>query len=53
MRVLQGSRLPVVLCKVDDYYHSICTCFVFGLMNEGATQMLERGEVCMQQFKIH
>jgi hypothetical protein len=51
--VLQGCRLPVLLRKVDDYYHFISTCFVLGLMNGEAAEMLNRGEIVMQQFAIH
>lgn len=50
--VLQGSRVPVLLRKIEDYYHFVSTCFVLGLMDGEAAQMLERGEVFMQQFNV-
>jgi hypothetical protein len=51
--VLQGCRLPVLLRKVDDYYHFISTCLVLGRMDGEAAEMLNRGEIVMQQFAIH
>ncbi len=51
--VVQGCRVPVLLRKVDDYYHFVSTCFVLGMMDGEAAQMLDRGEAFIQQFDIH
>ncbi|KAN0115561.1 HET domain containing protein [Hyaloscypha variabilis] len=50
--VLQGCRVPVILRKVDDYYHFVSICFVLGLMDGEAAQFLERGEAVVQNFDI-
>jgi hypothetical protein len=51
--VFPSYRLPTALRKVGDYYQLIGTCFVLGLMDGEAAQMLNRAEVFMQKFDIH
>jgi hypothetical protein len=51
--VLQGCRVPVLLRKVSDHYHFVSTCFVLGLMDGEAIQMVQKGEALIQQFNIH
>jgi hypothetical protein len=50
--VLQNCRVPVLLRKVDDHYEFISTCFVLGLMDGEAAEMVSRGEISMQTFEI-
>jgi hypothetical protein len=50
--VLQNCRVPVLLRRVDNHYHFISTCFVLGVMDGEAVEMVKRGEICMQQFDI-
>ncbi len=50
---LQECRVPVLIRKVDDYYEFISTCFVLGLMDGEAAEMVSRGEISMQMFEIH
>jgi Heterokaryon incompatibility protein (HET) len=51
--VLENCRVPVLLRKVDGYYVFISTCFVLGLMDGEAAEMVNRGEISMQTFEIH
>jgi hypothetical protein len=51
--VLQECRLPVLLRKVDNYYQFVSTCFVLGLMDGEAGDMLNSGELVMRRFNIH
>jgi len=51
--VFPNYRLPITLRKVGDYYQLIGTCFVLGLMDGEAAQMLKRAEVFIQKFDIH
>jgi Heterokaryon incompatibility protein (HET) len=50
--VLPGCRVPVILRKAGDFYHHVSTGLVLGLMDGEAAQMLEKGELVMQQFDI-
>lgn len=46
------SRVPVLLRKVDGFYHFVSTCFVLGLLDGEAAVMLKRGKA-LQDFNIH
>jgi hypothetical protein len=37
---------------VDDYYYFISLCFVLGIMDGEAAEMVDRGELFMQKFDI-
>ncbi|KAN0089070.1 HET domain containing protein [Hyaloscypha variabilis] len=51
--VLPNCQVPVILRQVDNHYHFVSTCFVLGLMDGEAAQMIERGESTIQNFNIH
>lgn len=51
--ILNGNRVPVLLRKVEDYYHFVSICFVLGLMDGEAAQRVERGESVIQRFDIY
>ena len=51
--ILQGCRVPVVLRKIGKYYRHVTTCFVLGLMDGEVAQLLQQGEVTIQEFDIH
>ena len=51
--VIQNFRVPVLLRKVDDYYHFISLCFVLAIMDGEAAEMVERGDLFMRRFEIH
>jgi hypothetical protein len=51
--VLPNCRVPVILRKIDNYYIFVSTCFVLGLMDGEAAEMMNRGEATIQNFNIH
>jgi len=50
--VLKGCGIPVVLRKVNDHYVHVGTCFVLGLMEGEAAELLETGRAKVQRFEI-
>jgi hypothetical protein len=50
--VLSRCRIPVILRKFSNYYRFVGTCFVLGLMDGEAAQLLERGEADLQEFPL-
>jgi hypothetical protein len=50
--VLHNCRVPVLLRKVDDHYYFVSLCFVLGIMDGEAAEMVHRGEIFMQKFDI-
>ena len=51
--VLESCGVPVILRKVDRFYHFVSTCFVLGLLDGEAAVMLRRGRASLQDFNIH
>jgi hypothetical protein len=51
--LLQGSCLPVILRRIEDYYVHVSTCFALGLMDGEVAELLAEEKASMQQFNIH
>jgi hypothetical protein len=51
--VLESCGVPVLLRKIDGFYHFVSTCFVLGLLDGEAAVMLKRGKASLQDFNIH
>jgi hypothetical protein len=49
VRVLRESLVPVVLWKVDSHYIHVGPCFVLGLMNSEAKDLIESGKSKYQE----
>ena len=50
--VLKGCDTPVVLRKVNEHYVHVGTCFVLGLMDGEAAELLKIGRAKVQRFEI-
>ena len=50
--VLKGCDTPVVLRKVNEHYVHVGTCFVLGLMDGEAAELLKTGRAKVQRFEI-
>ncbi|RMJ12710.1 hypothetical protein CDV36_007606 [Fusarium kuroshium] len=51
--VLAGCDAPVLLRPKDGHYEHIGPCFVLGLMDGEAKDMVDRGEAKIERFEIH
>jgi hypothetical protein len=51
--VLRESSVPVVLRRLDSHYIHIGPCFILGLMNGEAKDLIESGTSRIQEFEIH
>ncbi|RSL59678.1 hypothetical protein CEP54_007170 [Fusarium duplospermum] len=51
--VLAGCNTPVLLRPKDGHYEHIGPCFVLGLMDGEAKEMVDRGEAKLERFEIH
>ncbi|XWW99289.1 hypothetical protein V2A60_007298 [Cordyceps javanica] len=51
--VLAGCRMPVVLRRQDTHYLHVGTCFVLGLMDGEAAELVGNSKRRMQKFEIH
>ncbi|KAI8670529.1 HET domain-containing protein [Fusarium keratoplasticum] len=51
--VLGGCDVPVLLRPKDGHYEHISACFVAGLMDGEAKDMVDRGEAKLETFDIH
>jgi len=51
--LVDQCSFPVILHKVNSHYLHIGPCFVLGLMNGEAAKMVKKGEIEVQEFKIH
>lgn len=51
--VVMGCDVPVVIRPVDDYYEIVGDCFVDGLMEGQAMELLESGEAELMTFDLH
>ncbi|RSL56753.1 hypothetical protein CEP54_008667 [Fusarium duplospermum] len=50
--VLAGCRVPVLLRRSGSYCEHVGSCFVVGLMEGEAKQMVDRGEAKIETFEI-
>lgn len=50
--VLNGSAVPVVLRKVGEYYVHVGTCFVPGLMQGEAADLIKTGKASIEEIEI-
>ncbi|KAF4625433.1 hypothetical protein G7Y89_g12733 [Cudoniella acicularis] len=51
--VLSDCSIPVLLRKVDSHYIHVGACFVLGLMDGEAVQLVRSGKAKMEEFDIH
>ena len=51
--VIQNCRVPILLRKVDDYYHFKSLCFVLRIMDGEIAEIVGKEDLIMQQFEIH
>ncbi|KAM6536286.1 hypothetical protein FALCPG4_002295 [Fusarium falciforme] len=51
--VLGSCDFPVLLRPKDGHYEHISVCFVVGLMDGEANDMVDRGEAKLETFEIH
>lgn len=50
--VLFGSRVPIILRKINGCYRLVSDCYIHGLMDGEAIQMLENGKLETEVFEI-
>lgn len=50
--VLPQIRVPIIPAKRAVTNYIVSTCFVLGLMDREAAEMLKRGQVALQRFHI-
>ncbi|MCJ1381099.1 hypothetical protein MMC17_004208 [Xylographa soralifera] len=51
--ILLGSSLPVLLRPVDDHYILVGPCYIHGIMFGEAMNLLDKGEVELEDFAVH